>query len=125
MRCNGSTLLEAVVAVTILSVTMISVLGIVAQHVDGAARVRSRVTAAHLAEQRIEAVRALDAEALHASVGDAPTRTFPGPFTAYRWRTSVRRAHDDPSLVLVQVLVEWPAGDLRLSSLLYRPPASP
>lgn len=121
MTRDGATLLEAVVSVTIVSLAMVSLMGILAQHVDGEARARVRVRAAHLAEHRLEMIRALDPPDLRPMIGEVAVGVFAPPFDAFRWRTAIRPEDEAPGLLRVDVLVEWDRGRLPLSALLYRP----
>ena len=123
MTRDGSTLLEAVVSVAIVSLAMVSLMGILAQHVDSEARAQARVRAAHLAEQRLETIRALDATDLPPRIGEVAVGAFSPPFEAFRWRTTLR-ADDASGLLRVDVVVEWDGGRFPLSTRLYRPTAS-
>lgn len=122
MTRAGATLLEAVVSIAILSVAMVSLMGILAQHVDGRRRAEGRVRAAYLAEQRLEIIRALDAEELRRMIGEESDGAFASPFDSFRWRATVRSADDARGLVEVDVLVEWEGGRFPISTLMYRPP---
>ena len=121
MTRRGATLLEAVVSITILSLAMISLMGIIAQYVDGEARARARLRAVHLAAERLEVVRALGPEELRPRVDETATGGFPPPFDSYVWRVWIGRVEEVPALLAVDVLVEWDGGRMPLSTVLYRP----
>lgn len=122
MTRDGVTLLEAVVAIAILSLAMVSAVGILAQSVDGRRQAEARVRAAFLAEQRLELVRALGPAELRRTIGEVTRGEFAPPFQAYRWAASIRSQDDVSGLVAIDVLVEWAGGRLPLSTLIARPP---
>lgn len=121
MTRDGATLLEAVVSIAVLSFAMVSLMGLLAQTVDGRRRAEARIRAAHLAEQRLEEVRALDPADLRRMIGEVSRGGFSPPFQAFRWRTSIRSADEATGLIGVDVVVEWDGSRFPLSTLLYRP----
>lgn len=118
---DGFTLLEAVVALAIISTVAVGALGAVGADVRSAARARPVLEAAALAEDRMEAVRLLDPGGLRPLPDSLRNGTFEPPFDGYGWRTVVRPAMDGSGLYDVEITVEWSGGTYPLGARLYRP----
>lgn len=122
MARNGFTLLEAMVSLAILSMVGISALGAVGRDLDAAARGRTALEAAALAEDRLEGLRLLDVAELAALPDSVASGGFPAPLDAYGWRSDVEPVGDAPGLYDVHVEVAWDGGSRALRARLYRPP---
>jgi hypothetical protein len=105
----GATLLVAV-----------SVTGVVSQLVANGSRVQTRVRAAHLAEERLEAARALRPDVAQALVGDTVAGRFAPPFDRFAWSTAFRSLNQAYGLIGVEVVITWDQGTFVLSTTLYR-----
>jgi type II secretory pathway pseudopilin PulG len=125
MRNAGFTLLEAVVALTVVGLVGIAALGTVGAEFRTADAVQRHLVAAALAEERLAAVRLLDDRDL-AGLPDSLARgTFAAPFAEYAWEAGTRVAPEDRALVDATVRVSWPRGAYALETRLYRPPRRP
>lgn len=122
---EGFTLLEAVVSLAILSLVGVAALGAVGRDLDAAGRARTALESAALAEDRLEAMRLLDASDL-ASLPDSVARSrFPVPFDTYRWTANAEPVGDAPGLHDVTVTVLWEGGRRQLRARFYRPVSEP
>jgi type II secretion system protein I len=120
---SGFTLLESVVALSIVGVVAIAVLASLGAEMRAAARAREALPAAALAESRLEALRLLPSEALRSLPDSVRQGRFPAPLESYSWSTTVAPVPAEPGLYGVEVLVEWPGGDYLLRGRLHRPAA--
>jgi type II secretion system protein I len=120
---SGFTLLESVVALSIVGVVAIAVLASLGAEMRAAARAREALPAAALAESRLEALRLLPSEALRSLPDSVEQGRFPVPLEDYSWSTAVAPVLAEPGLYGVEVLVEWPGGGYLLRGRLHRPAA--
>lgn len=99
MRCRGFTLIEAVVALAVLSLSLSAILALLSGSAGRVARAVERERATLLAQSVLEEALARPFEP-----GERE-----GSFGDFRWR--VRQAQSDESgLVEVALLVTWPDG---------------
>jgi len=119
-RRRGFIVLEAVVALAILSVASIAALGAVDRDLDAARRTRRALVSTALAEDRLEAVRLLDAGGLSSPPDSVLRGRFAVPFRAYAWRTEIRPVEALTGLYDVHIDVTWEGGDRPLETRIYR-----
>lgn len=120
-RRPGFTLLEAVVALAIVSITAVAALAALAAELRTADRVQRMLPAAALADDRLAVIALLPPESL-ARLPDSIARgRFEPPFDAYHWTARTRDVPGTPGLYDVTVAVEWDDGVYTLRSRVYRP----
>ena len=116
----GFTLLEAMIALTIIGLTGVTALSAVAAEVRSADRARRGLEAAALAAHQLERI-ALLPPADQIPLPDSLVHgAFEAPLDAYSWSASTRANRTDRSLIDVDVRVEWNDGSYALSTRLYR-----
>ncbi len=123
-RRAGFTLLETLVALTIVGLAMLVLTAAFAEGLRGQAIARRHVEAVALAEARMGELAALPSDSLR------PRRTtregvFAPPFARYRWRTELARDPRSPRLVAATVVVSWPGGEYTLATQLHRRELAP
>jgi type II secretion system protein I len=120
----GFSLLEAIVALTIVSLAGVAALSAIGTQLRSANRAQQYLEAAALAEERLAAIDLAD-EAELEFLPDSITRgTFTEPMAGYDWRASSRRVPGEDHLFDVTVAVWWEEGEVELSTRLYRSPAT-
>lgn len=121
---RGFTLLETIVAVTILSLVGIGVMGAFAAEQRSAIEAHHVVEAAALAQDRIALLTLAARGDLDPLPDSLRHGTFDVPFDDYRWEVDADQVRSQPNLYEVEVRVTWP-GDGRFSTrtMLFRPPA--
>ncbi len=119
----GFVLLEAVVALAIISMVSLSLLQARGQQIRVAAQARELLTAQALAEDRLAALRLLDYENLARPADSVLAGSFPAPFEEFSWVTTVEVLEDEYDLFGVDVVVTGPAERFPLSTLVHRPRA--
>ena len=117
---RGFILLEAMVALLVVGITAGAALELYGAQMRAVRREPRLLTATSLAQDRLAAVRLLEAEQL-ARLPDSLARgRFAAPFANYRWSaTSTHSTLDD--LYDVRVEVTWSDGQLALSTRIYAP----
>ncbi len=118
---GGFSLLEAVVALTIVSLAAVGALGAVAAEMRTLDRVRHGLEAQLLAEDRVAALRLLSRAALSPLVDSLRRGRFAPPFAAYRWEASSRGLPEHRALFELRVLVRSDAAEYALDTQVYRP----
>ncbi len=119
----GFVLLEAVVALAIISLVSLALLQARAQQIRVAAQARELLTAQALAEDRLAALRLLDYQNLAQPPDSLLAGTFPEPFEDFFWVTTVEVLEDEYDLFGVDVVVTGPAERFLLGTLVHRPRA--
>lgn len=119
-RNAGFTLLEAVVALTILAMVGIASLRTLGVELRTADRANKSLEAAALAQDRLARVRLLSAEELEFLHDSIARGVFDPPFGAYRWDASAKESFDEPGLYDVAVRIEWSDGAYDLETRVYR-----
>ena len=119
----GFVLLEAVVALAIISMVSLALLQARGQQIRVAAQARELLTAQALAEDRLAAVRLLDYENLARPADSVLAGSFPAPFEEFSWVTTVEVLEDEYDLFGVDVVVTGPAERFPLGTLVHRPRA--
>ncbi|HUG39513.1 MAG TPA: type II secretion system protein [Longimicrobiales bacterium] len=123
MRRNGFTLLEAMVALAILSLVGVAALGAVSRDLEAASRAQTALESSALAEDRLELIRLLDAGTLHVLPDSLARGRFPPPFDDYGWEAEVDPVFGRPGLYRVRVEVTWADGRRALAGFIHRRPA--
>lgn len=117
---RGFLLLEAVVALVVVSMIAGGALELRGAEARAAAREPPLLIATALAQDRLAALRLLEVQQL-AHVPDSLARgRFAPPFANYRWQSRVRRG-GEPDLYELRVDVAWPNGSLMLTTRLFAP----
>jgi type II secretory pathway pseudopilin PulG len=121
MARRGFVLLEAVVALLIVSTFAISALAALGGRLHGAGAVERTLTARTLAEDRFAAIELLPA--VPQPLPDSLARgVFAAPFTDYRWTASVKPVRDEENLYDVVVTATHDDGSFTLRGRLFRAP---
>jgi type II secretion system protein I len=119
---RGMTLLEAVVALTIIALAGIAALATVGTELRGAERARRAIEAAALAEERMARVGLLAAPDLASLPDSMRAGTFPGRLADYGWTAASRSLPGERDTYAVTVAVTWPErGRYALETRWYRP----
>jgi type II secretory pathway pseudopilin PulG len=117
----GFVLLEAVVALAILSVVSLALVAATAAQTLSAAKATELLVSQSLAEDRLGAIRVLD----HAGLSDPPdsllSGTFAPPFERFAWQATIAAMEDEHDLFGVEVVVLGPAERYPLRTLVHRP----
>jgi prepilin-type N-terminal cleavage/methylation domain-containing protein len=121
---RGFTLLEAAVALTIVSLTAVGALAAIAAELRTADRARHLVEAESLATQRLGTIELLALGEPAALPDSLAHGTFAPPLDDYRWAASERLVLGAGELVDLTVQIAWPDGAYRLTKRLYRPSAA-
>lgn len=118
---RGFTLIETIVALTIVGLTAVALAESFAGGLRGQAAVAHNLEAVALAEAKLYELALLPTDSL-ARYDRSPGVPFPAPFGDYRWSARARPVADRPGLIGLAVLVVWPRGEYSLETVLYRAP---
>lgn len=122
---TGFSLMEAMVALTVVGLAAVSMLATVGAELRTASRIRTSLEAHALAEDKLAAVRLLSRDELD-RLGDSLRQgQFPAPFQSYRWEASTRETAESKDLFEVAVGIRWEDGSYDLATRLYRPKPLP
>jgi prepilin-type N-terminal cleavage/methylation domain-containing protein len=119
----GFTLLEAVVALTVLGLAGVATLEALGGEVRSAERARTATTAAALAEHRLATITLLPRSDLDLLPDSLSRGEFKTPFVGYRWTASVRSVLGEADLYEAQVNVSNAETQYALTTRVYRPRA--
>lgn len=120
---HGFTLLEAVVALAVVSLAAVAALTTLSAELRSAHLARQVAEATALAEQRMELVRMLPAESLRMLPDSARSGRMSAPFGGYSWHVTVAGVPGERDLYRASVEVQWEEdGRFKLSSVLSRAP---
>lgn len=114
-RRGGFALLEALVALLVISATSAAALELFAAHVRAAAHAPGLVVATALAQERLTITRLLHLERGQRLPDSLAQGMFAPPFQSYRWRTELTYPVE-PALQDIRVRVEWPGGSYALET---------
>lgn len=121
---HGFTLLEAVVALAVVSLAAVGALTALSAELRSAHLARQVSEATALAEQRMELVRMLPVESLRMLPDSARDGRMSAPFGGYSWQVTVAGVPGERELYRASVEIRWEQdGLLKLSSMLYRAPS--
>ena len=123
MARRGFVLLEAVIALLIVSTFAIAALAALGGRLQGAGAVERTLTARMLAEDRFAAIELLPGvpQPLPDSLAHG---VFAAPFADYHWTASVKPVRGEENLYDVVVAVARDDGNFSLRGRLFRPPAA-
>lgn len=113
---HGFVLLEAVVALLVIGLAAAAGLELFAAQARAAAREQELVTAAALAQDRLAALRLVDAGELRRLPDSLAGGRFAPPFAIYRWRAESRRSPADTTLYDLRVEVHSNEGSFALAT---------
>ena len=119
----GFVLLEAIVALAIISLISLGLLQARGQQIRVATQARELLTAQALAEDRLATLRLLNYENLEQPADSVLAGAFPAPFEDFSWMTTVEVLEDEYDLFSVDIVVTGPAERFLLGTLVHRPRA--
>lgn len=119
---RGVSLLEAVVAVTIVGLTSISALEAVGGDMRTAERARRAIEAEALAGSRLEFMDMLNDQELQSLPDSVQKGKFVAPLDEYSWTTSSAPLADLAGVYTVKVTIDWPTGSYTVKTYEYRTP---
>lgn len=119
---HGFLLLEAAVALLMIGLVAGGALELYAAETRAARREPARIVATALAQDRLAAVRLLDARQLGRLPDSLARGRFAPPFEGFRWRTSVRRTGES-DLYELHVAIDWADGTLAEATQAFVPPS--
>lgn len=120
---RGFTLLEAVVALTIVGLAGVSALAAFGTELRTAERARRAVEGGALAQDRLATLEWLAPSALALLPDSLARGNFPAPFEQYAWSAKARAVIDQEGLYDLSTTVTWDDGSLTLDGRVYRPGA--
>jgi prepilin-type N-terminal cleavage/methylation domain-containing protein len=118
---RGFSLIEALIALTIVGLTAVAGLSAFAAQLRAAERTRTALEAQSLAEEQLARLRILPARAYRSLPDSLRHGRFAPPFDRYQWRHAVRSRPEMPDLFAASVEIVWPEGRYALETRLYRP----
>lgn len=118
---RGFSLIEALIALTIVGLTAVAGLSAFAAQLRAAERTRTALEAQSLAEEQMALLRVLPARAYRPLPDSLRHGRFAPPFERYEWRHAVRSRPELPDLFSASVEILWPEGRYALETRLYRP----
>ena len=123
MICRkGVSLLEAVVAVTIVGMTSVGALEAVGSDMRTAERSRRAIEVETLAASRLQFMNLLTDQELQSLPDSVQKGTFPAPLDEYSWKTTSAPLSDQAGIYDVRVTVLWAAGSYPVRTYQYRRP---
>jgi len=117
----GFTLLEAAVAMTVISLVAIGAMAALSGSLRASARAQAALPAPALAQERLGALELADPERLRMLPDSLSHGEFGPPYDGYRWRAESKPVRGEPTLVELTVHIEWPGGAYALTQRRYRP----
>lgn len=122
---RGFTVLEALVAVTIVGMTAVASLAAFGSQLQAGARAETALEAEALAEELLARLRLLPVASLRVLPDSLRSGTFPPPFEGYRWTSTVGARLHEVDLHEATVIVRWEGGEFAVSTRLFRPSRRP
>lgn len=119
-RSDGFVLLEAVIALAIVSIFAVALLATVGGQVRTADRADTLLVARALAEDRQMALELLDRALLEELPDSAAAGVFPDPFTDFTWTAAVAPVEEEYDLFAVEVVVQGRGHVYVLNTMLHR-----
>ena len=121
VKRGGFVLMEAVVALAIISLFAIGLLSMVGAQVRGADRSKVLLLERALAEDRLMAVEMLDYEDLNDVPDSLTTGKFDAPFEDFTWSVKVEPVDDEYDLFRADISVSGRGYSLPLTTLVHEP----
>jgi type II secretory pathway pseudopilin PulG len=118
---SGFTLLEAAVAMTIVTFVTVGAMGAFGADMRAADRARQLLPASALASERIAVLELADPLTLRALPDSLARGTFAAPLDAYTWVAAAREVRGEAGLMELTVRVTWRDGEFGLAQRRYRP----
>ena len=118
---RGFVLMEAVVALAIISLFAIGLLSMVGAQVRGADRSKVLLLERALAEDRLMAVQMLDNEDMNDVPDTLTAGTFAEPFQDFTWSIKVDPVDDEYDLFRADITVTGRGYTLPLQTLIHQP----
>lgn len=120
-RGEGFVLLEAVVALTILSTVIVAILATIGVQLRAADRATKLLVARSLAEERLAVIQLLERDDVLALPDSLAAGRFDIPFESYSWMVTVEPVAEAYALFAVEVVVETEGVAFPLRTLLHHP----
>ena len=117
----GFTLLEAAVAISIVTVVVVGAMAAFGADLRAAGRAGGLLPATSLATERMAALELTDPMTLRALPDSLARGVFEAPFADYSWTASAREVRGDPGLMQLDVRVAFTGGEYSLAVRRYRP----
>lgn len=122
---HGFTLLETIVAVTIVSLVGIGVMGAFAADERGTMSAARQVEAAALAQHRMAFLTLATRDDLDPLPDSLRRGDFDTPFKDYHWEAVSKPVRGRSDLYAAEVRITWPEGGLYvIRTVFYRPPTN-
>jgi len=122
---RGFTLLEAVVAMTIVGLVAAAALGAFGADLRAAERAERMFPAAALARERLVQLEQIAIGPLNTLPDSMARGTFDSPFEDYSWTATAALARGTDHLVELRVVVSWTTGSFILAERAYQPSDGP
>ena len=119
---TGISLMEAVVAITIVGLTSVSALEAVGGDMRTAERARRAIEIVALASSRLEFMDLMTDRELQALPDSVESGKFLVPLDEYSWKTTSTAVSDLPGVYDVRVTIDWPMGSYVVKTYQYRQP---
>jgi type II secretory pathway pseudopilin PulG len=119
---NGFSLLEAVVALGLVSSASVAGLAAFSAQLRTSTRARASLEAQALAEDRLARVRLLSREEVAHLPDSLRSGRFDRPWTRFVWTAETRELVDRQNVFELRVDIGWEGGSYALHTRLYRPP---
>jgi type II secretion system protein I len=115
----GFTLLEAIVALAIISMVAVSTLIAVGAQLRSTEHAQRTTEAVALAEERMTAIRLLSAGDLQALPDSIASGRFAPPLNLYTWNATTQPVYGEDGLNTITVQIDWPGGTYALASRVF------
>lgn len=115
----GFTLIEAMVALAILGLTLVTLLAATSQALQAEGKATRYLEAVTLAEAKMNEITSLPLPTL-LRLQEPVGGSFSGDLDGFRWTAAVRRVENAQNLYRAAVAVRWDEGQFDLETTLYR-----
>jgi type II secretory pathway pseudopilin PulG len=120
-RRGGFVLLEAVVALAIISLVALALLSATQTQLRTASKANTLLVARSLAEDRLAALMLLDYDGLSDMPDSLAAGTFPPPFDEYTWTANIEQMKEEYDLFGADIIVTGRGETFPLRTLLHSP----